>query len=225
MSNTSKRNVVSVKSVKSSEKITIVLLYSHYHATSGTPTPLVQVGKEYLFESQVRVIEHRFAGMDYTIVPVIGHEAVACMNKMPDHLLKIENERYQEFGEARSIGIALRAAPAHRVVVIDGDWKFNQHCLNFSLDKSCLLVGGDIDSSTGMTIHDHKVELMSPALPEKYGGIAYFTGSEASHLRRICWNQNKYKLLMFEVVNEIINKGSFEAYSNPYAELVKKNKV
>lgn len=222
MSNSSKRNVLSAKHTKNGEKIAVILLYSNYATTSGTPKPLVQLGKEYLFENQVRVIEHRFAGMDYNIVPVIGYDPVSCMNKMPDHLVKVENERYKEFGDARSIGLGLRASTASSVLVIDGEWKFNYHCLNFSLDKSSLLYGGDIDGQIGMTSHDQKVELLSPSLPEKYGNIAYFTGNEAALLKKICWNPNKYKLLFFEVINEILGKGSFYTYSNPHAELIRK---
>ena len=63
------------------------------------------------------------------------------------------------------------------------------------------------DDEVGCTIINNHVEHILYDLPNKWAQIGYFVGKELQLLKQITFNPLNEKLLGFEAINEIINKG------------------
>jgi len=172
-------------------------------------TPTVNV-----IQHQLEVI-HSVFGKNCEIILVTGFGANKLMNSTPDHLIKIENEKYEETSVARSIGMGLRAATNDNVVIIYGDLVFNYETLKVPFgNRSAVIVdnaGGMNQSKIGCTYSNkHRLELMLYDLPNKWAQIAYLTGEELQLFKSIVWHPDKKTMYTFEVVNEIISKGGID---------------
>lgn len=215
MSN-AKRNIFFIKN--KSDKVSIVLL------AAGEPDRMKSFGVRSLIrlhngntliENQLQIINNVF-GNNETIL-ITGYESDRLMNKTPDNLIKIENERYNDTNVARSLSIALRVINTNRVIVIYGDLMFNRECLEFPLEKSIATINtiNINENEVGCNIDSDNIELMLYGLNNKWGQIIYFTGKELDILKQLVWNRNNEKKFGFEIVNEIINMGgNIKAYIN-----------
>jgi len=157
------------------------------------------------------------------IILIVGHDAIRVMNKSPDNLIKIENERFLETNVIRSIGMGLRAATTTNIVVIYGDLVFSNDALKFPRSHSLVLIDNNTmnDDEVGCTVCNNELEYIFYELPNKWGQITFFTGKELELLKSISWNPDKYKFFGFEAINEIINRGGrFEVYQNKNVKVV-----
>ncbi len=215
--------IKTLKAKPANEKYSIILLYAGgNHSIKNGPRPLIELNRKMLFEHHIKAIEHRFGALDHNIIAVCGYESTKIMNKLPSDVIKIENENYDKTGVARSIGLGLRATNAPNVVIIYGDLFFTNEALNFDLNKSCVVVdqAGFMDTNVGCSSTGESMDIMLYGMPHKWCEIAYFREKELANLRSICWNENKYKLFGFEVINEIVdNGGAFNIYSNKNAKV------
>lgn len=218
------RNIAPIKTFQKDQKYSIILLYAGgNHKMKNGPRPLLLLNGKPLYEHHIKMIERRFAALDHTIVAVSGFEANMVMNKLPDNVIKVENENFETTNVSRSIGVGLRAASdAEHVIVIYGDLFFTHHAIDFPFGKSCIVIdkAGHMETSVGCSATDEKIDLMLYGMPYKWCEIAYFTGKELEHLKKICWDENKYRLFGFEVINEIIDRGgNFSIYGNERAKV------
>jgi hypothetical protein len=217
---------MSIKQIRvkpENDRYSIILLYAgNGKKLKSGPRPLLEFNGKYLFEHQIKNIERRFAALDHSIIAVTGYEANSVMNKLPDSVIKIENENYETSGIARSIGMGLRASNANHIVVIYGDLFFTHQAIDFPFGKSSVVVdkAGYMNTTVGCSTTDECIDIMLYGMPFKWCEITYYTGKELDYLKRICWDENKYRLLGFEVINEIINKGGkFTTFSSEKAKV------
>ena len=179
------------------------------------PRSLLPVNNCTVIERQTQLIREVFPNSQ--IILVSGFEANKLMNRAPNGIISIENERYLETNVLRSIGIGLRACIHDHVIVLYGDLVFNQELLEFPLNKSCVLHSTTeivTETEVGCTINDGKLENMFYGLPNKWFSVLYLTGKELKLFKTIAFDKQKEKMYGWEAVNETIESGGeFMAYS------------
>lgn len=199
------RNVAAVKNKQ--EEIAAVLTYASHHEIDGVPSPMVDLGREFVFEAQLRVLGKHF-GPTMKTIGVFGLNAQECMKKFPAGAIKIENEGFKDYGAARSIGIGLHTTSSGEIVVVDGAALFNREALCFDRSDSCIVLDKNGNGDIGSNFQGDVLELLMYGIPDnKFAGICFFKGKELSLLKKICWDPNKYKFGLFEIINEIIRMG------------------
>ncbi len=180
------------------------------------PKPLLKLTATLdIITNQLNLINKTFT--DKEIILITGFESNKVMNRTPNNIIKIENEKYDTTNVIRSIGIGLRAATTTNVIILHGDLVFNQKFLNqcifddcstLVLDKQNGCMGND---EVGCTILNDKVEYCCYNLTPKWSQITFFTNRELKLLQSIAWNKEKEKLFSFEAINEIISRdGKFK---------------
>lgn len=175
---------------------------------------LIQVSNVTLMEYQCTLIRDMYPHSH--IVLVTGFDANRVMNKVPNNVICIENERYIDTNVCRSISIGLRACLTNHVLIIYGDLIFNKEILDFPIDRSCIVYNNSqnaSDEEIGCTISDNKLENMFYGLPNLWPGIVYLRDKELRLFKNIAYDKQKEKLFGFEMINEVLTKGGeFNAY-------------
>ncbi len=147
------------------------------------------------------------------IVVVVGFEADRVIRALPEHVRVVENEYHAETGPARSVLMGLRATHAKRALVIYGDLVFNRETLaNLPRNKSCVVVDSKGRMNTedvGVTVDGQTAVHFDYGLPTAYRWcqIALLAGGELERFRQIAGNKDNRRLLGWEVLNRIIDRG------------------
>jgi NDP-sugar pyrophosphorylase family protein len=187
------------------------------------PKPLIKIKHNLtILDNQLRLIKRALPATN--IILVCGFEADLMMAKSPDHLIKIENEKYDITNVVRSIGMGLRAC-SRDVLIIYGDLVFNETCLQqINFNKSSTLVGDGImtDSEVGCVVNrQNYIENFMYDLEPKWGQITFFKGRELRLLKRFCWEPANYNSFGFEAINNIISAGGkFRACTHPKVRII-----
>ncbi len=160
-----------------------------------------------IIDNQLKIIKKLFD--KYTIIVVCGFESDKIMDYIPNHIITIENERFQTTNVIRSIGIGLRATTGNHVLIIYGDLVFNKYALNCNFDESCMIINRDTisDNGVGCIIQEEYIENISYDLTNKWGQIVYLTGKELDLFRQFCWDPRNEKKFGYEGLNEVIERG------------------
>ena len=170
---------------------------------------LLNIQGKKLIDIQVKAIEDCIP--EHEIILIAGFDAERLMNSSPDHIIKIENEKYFENNVIRSISMGLRATKKNNhVLVIFGDVLLNDEALKcIEYDKSCIIISDYMsDNEVGCNINSKGyLEYMMFDLPNKWGHIMYLTNKELNLFKKLVFNKYKDKKFCFEVINEILNSG------------------
>jgi choline kinase len=195
--------------VKTDQYSVIILASSHSvrMKSHGTRSLLQITEKACLIDKQIEYVRHVLPGAE--IVLVTGFESDKIMNKTPHDVIKVENETYTELETVRDLGIGLRAATKNHVVFLPGHLAFQRDLLKSVCQKSSIVLSENINETlnVGCCVNDFVVENLHFDLPNKWTGCAVISGNELDLLRTFCWNRSKDKLLLFEALNHVINKG------------------
>lgn len=166
-----------------------------------------------LITHQLSIIRKTFVNSE--IILVVGFEADKLIQKTPNDIIKIENEKYETTNVARSIGIGLNAATSENVLIIYGDLVFNDKALRIPLTESLLIIDKNtmVGDEVGCSVNDNRVDILSYELPQKWAQIVYLKNKELDLMRRICCNRLHDNLYGFEIINKVIDSGgTFLAY-------------
>jgi len=173
--------------------------------------------KTTIIDRQLQLIRQHFH--DCEIILVTGFQAKKVMDRTPNDIIKVENERYDETGVVRSIGMGLRAATTDNVIIIYGDVVFDAKILNQEFLESTLITCSSMsENEVGLTA-DKYAEYMCYGLEDKWAQIVYLTGKELHLFQQMTWDENYHNLFGFEIINDIIkNNGQFHVvHSSGYA--------
>ena len=187
------------------------------------PKPLIKIGNSTIIKNQIGLIQSYIPGSE--IILISGFKADKLMNETPSHIIKIENEGYEETNVVKSIGMGLRASTRPNALVIYGDLVFNAAALqSLVLSESSLIanVGTMGDREVGCVINEYDmVENIMYDLPQKWGQIAFFCRKELKLLKEMCWDRKNHKKFGFEIINSIIDKGGkFKCVENKKIKIV-----
>lgn len=215
-----KRNIFTIKNQKKDIQYTVIIPAAGegYRMKSYGSKSLIEILPNIkLFDYQLQIIKQIYA--IEKIVLVTGYESDKVMAAVPNYVIKIENENYNNTNTSRSIGLALRATDARHIILIYGDLVFNKNSINHKFDeKSTVIIDHNTMSSNeiGCVIHNGILEHMMYENNNKWAQIAYFTGIELELLRKITYDKNNSMLFGFEVINKIVEMGGkFVAVSPP----------
>lgn len=208
----SRNNTTTAKKSTKIEKISIIIAAAGAgkKMRSIGPQALMQVKGQALIDRQLALIKEAYPKAE--IIVGVGHDAVRLMNYLPDYVLKVENEKYEETGVARTIGMCLRVARGDLVCIIHGDLIFNKPALVQNISESTIVldrIDGFLnkEEDVGCTHENGYVENLMPELKHKWAQITFLLGKELKTFKQLCWNAEKFKLFDWEIVNEIISKG------------------
>ena len=187
------------------------------------PKPLIKIGNSTIIKNQIGLIQSYMPGAE--IILVCGFKSVKLMNETPDHIIKVENERYEDTNVVKSIGMGLRAATKPTVLLIYGDLVFNAVALqSLILSESSLITKVDTmgEREVGCVINEYDIlENIMYDLPHKWGQIAFFCRKELGLLQEMCWDSKNHKKFGFEIINSIIDKGGqFKCTDNKNIKIV-----
>jgi len=187
------------------------------------PKPLIKIKKNFsILENQIKIFQKLLPNS--TIIIVCGFQSEILMDRCPEGIIKIENERYEETNVVRSLGMGLRACTKD-VLICYGDLVFNEECIeNMNLNKSSVFTGKDImkDGEVGCIVNSKgKIENMMYDLDNKWGQILFLKGKELKMFKEACWNPENYNMFGFEAINKVIEQGGdIIACSNEKAKVI-----
>lgn len=216
---TPKRNI---HVISNKEKVSVIILAAgcgQRMKSYGVRSLLKIYNGLSIIEQQLNTINSVFSNNE--IILVTGFESDKLMNKTPQNIIKIENEKFEETNVSRSIALGLRACQTNKVVVVYGDLIFNEEALKFNTAHSSLLIKKELsqDISVGAYIDNSKIESLFYGNNHEWQEIAFFTNRELDILKKVCWNRNNDKKFGFEVINNIIDlNGTMNAYVNAEAK-------
>lgn len=185
----------------------------------GSRSLIQLTSTETVLDKQINNINEAFPNNE--IILVTGFDADRVLKAAPSNIITIENERYEETNVVRSIAIGLYAARNERVVILHGDLVFSTETLKHAgfNNKSALIVHPNDNKQQdklGCIIDNGVVEHMLYGLPHKWAEIMYLTGRELKLFSSLAKRRDKEKLLDFEIINSVIEKGGeFLAISPP----------
>ena len=189
------------------------------------PKPLIKIGNSTIIKNQVSLLQSYIPNSN--IILVCGFRAEKLMNETPSHILKVENELYEQTNVVRSIAMGLRiSGDCSKVMVVYGDLVFNSETLrSISFKESSIIV---TDSTMGVDdvgcIIDeshHTLTNLMYDLPEKWGQISVFVNKELELLKQLCWDEKNNTKFGFEIINQILEKGGkFKCVQNSKIKIV-----
>ena len=154
---------------------------------SYEPRALLKLGSRTILENQIHHLKNNFDNPE--IIVAVGNASSKIIKRTHSSIRIIENQLYETTNSFESLRLAVNNITADNVLFLHGDLVFNQRTFEgLGYDKSFVLIDG---------------------LTTKWCQIAYLTGREFLILKQICHKNNAEhkKMLTFEVLNKIINKG------------------
>lgn len=141
---------------------------------------------------------------------VVGHNSSQVINKCPRDIHIIENQRWNELGEAEELKLGINATITESIIIISGNMIFDTSTLSqIKTTHSSILVNNKVndDGAIGTINNNSKLENMAFGLDNKWQYISHFNGKELELLRSICNTKTKANLCSFECINKVINRG------------------
>lgn len=177
---------------------------------SNEPRSLLKVGNKTLLEHQISVVRNVFSEPE--IIVGLGVEANKVMKKTGLNARYIENQLYEVTGSAETMRLILNNSDANNILFFHGDLYFGQELLqDLDYGKSFALASPQVmqDREVGITRVKNKATIFSHGLDLKWCQIIYLCGKELKLLRQAFMKHSEdiKKMLTFEVLNLIINKG------------------
>lgn len=206
------RNVVPIKgNAKGAYSVIIVAAGAGNRVRSLGSRSLIQITPtQTVLDKQIAQIKESLPNNE--IILITGFDSERVMKAAPANIIKIENERFEETNVVRSIAIGLHAARHPNVVIIHGDLVFSTETLKYAgfSNRSGLIVSNSQEKrqdKIGCIIDNGSVEHMLYDLPNQWAEIIYLTGKELNLFSSIAKRRDKERLLDFEVINSVIEKG------------------
>ena len=177
---------------------------------SNEPRSLLKVGSKTLLEHQISVLNNVFSQPE--IIVGLGVEANKIIKKLGFSVRYVENQLYEITGSAETMRLILNNSDADNILFFHGDLYFGQDLLqDLDYGKSFVLASHQVmqDREVGVTKVKNKATIFSHGLDLKWCQVIYLCGKELKLLRQafIKHSEDVKKMLTFEVLNLIINKG------------------
>jgi choline kinase len=170
---------------------------------------LLLVKNNKLIDLQIKNIENSIP--NHEIILITGFDSDRLMNNSPDHLIKIENEKYYENNVSKSISIGLRATKdSNHILILFGDLLLNNETIDkIDFQKSSIVISEHMgDNEVGCNINQKgSLEYMMFDLPNKWAQIIYLTGKELTLFKKIVWSKQNHKKFCFELINDVVSQG------------------
>lgn len=176
-----------------------------YRMRSYGPHALLSYEGQPLLQKQILSIKKTLPNAD--IVVTVGYEATKIMYNVGG-VRFVENENYETTNTLRSIAMGMRVSLTDRVMVIYGDILFSPEILQFSDNESWVVGDNRLkNTSVGLVVNNSHVVNFAYDLDTKWGKIVHLCDNELKIFKKIAYDNNNKKLLGYEGLNALIEKG------------------
>lgn len=201
-------SVTKAKKAIQSQPITALILGSGHNPrlrNCGAKACLVMPDSRYLLNHQLDIIK-RFTSDIYM---TIGYDADRVIERKFE-LRLIENQRYEETGEAEDLRLFFNLCKPERLLVLSGDLYLRMSILsdvtcNGSWGIAC--DGTDNKEEIGINSEFNKITDFSYSFSKKLSGLFMLEHSELELMRRLL-NRESEKLAFWEVLEIMVKKGA-----------------
>jgi choline kinase len=183
------------------------------------PKALINLSNgETVISRQIKLIKQIYPEVD--IVVVVGFEADKIRKELPQNIVTVHNQKFEETNVAYSIKLGLTKLQNSALLIVYGDLVFNEETLQgLLLEESMIVIDKNAQigkDEVGVTIVDNYVTRFSYGLPTKWAQIAYLTGKELELFNKHVNIKNREKFFGFEILNEILeSNGKLKAIEIP----------
>lgn len=195
------RNVHEIHKKEVIEKFSVIMLYLNYEP------------RRYKFDIQEKIrqnlalVENKLYSYNHNVIGIFGESAWSIMPKAPTSMLRISHDKYSEYNETRAIGMGLFCSDAEKVIVVNGLEEISKESFHSDFEHSYITMGPSANKISCSLSETKDLEILMPGNSNTWSSFAFFRQKELSLLRTTCWNEDKGKLLYFETINAILNKG------------------
>lgn len=202
--------ITPIKSRKKSSDLSVIILSSlsiHRSKTLGAMS-MIPINNQPIINRQVSAIKTIFPLAEVSVV--VGYHATQVINNKPDGVRIIENQLYENTGNAEEMRLALNATLNNRALIINGNVLFDAESLKqLSNHSSCILVNenGNKDSNLGTVNTAGKLEIISYGLKNKWCQLALLEENELSIIKKFVARKDRERYLFHEIVNYAITHG------------------
>lgn len=171
---------------------------------------LIKVNNTNLINYQIDSVKAKFKEIA-DIICVLGYEAERVYKTLPKGVRSVENERYADTNNVRSLSLALKACITTNILIIYGDLYFEKEVFDkFTHNKSHLVfdTAEQIEKSKVGGITDNGIITnLSFGLPQKWAQVALLATPEFDLLNKFVHEKANERLCIFEIFNLMIERG------------------
>jgi|TARA_R110002051_G_C8748385_1_gene499941 hypothetical protein len=163
---------------------------------------------ESVIERQSKIISEVFS--ENSLYIATGSDCDKIASVMPKNVRIVENQNFQSTGAAEYIRLVINNSTERSLLIIDGNILFSEDVLldlDFSKSFVLCLEGINEQQDIGATISEGRISQFSFGLKSKICDMIFLKDHELNLAEKICKNRDKNKLLIFEVLNFVVNNG------------------
>lgn len=183
------------------------------------------------FSDGSRVIDRIIESVELTyncpeVIVTTGFESDKIASYLPKNIHIVENQLYESTNTVEELRLGLNVATNDNVLLIHGDLIFDTELLkSIPKGQSCIVCDENNtlpDDDIGVTSYSNIATILAYDLPVKWGYISQFDEKDVELLKKVISDRSKSKCFVFEVINEMIDKGSkFKTIVNKKSEILK----
>jgi hypothetical protein len=206
----SQRHVSEIKRLKTNDFGIVISAFENVQKSkSNIPKYLLStINGESIIEHQIGIVKKIFS--KNCIYVITGSECDKIVSLLPRSIRVVENQNFQLSGSAEYLRLLLNNSTESGLLFIDGNLMFPKDVLlDFDFTKSFLVCAEEECNSQdiGATISDDSINQLSFGLKIKTYNMFFLRDLELELTEKICRNRDKNKLLLFEILNYVMNNG------------------
>lgn len=207
----SRRFIQKIKKDKDPITLAVLSAGAGSRIKSHEPRSLIKIKGIPLLLHQIQALTSFFSKGE--IIVAVGCHANKIIKRIPRDIRVIENQLHETTGAVESLRLVVNNSVANRMFITHGDIFFTAHDLEGSdFSKSFIIVDTQnrmSEREVGVVSTDDIVNTFSYGLKTKWCQVVYLAEKEFLILQQLFLkNGESYeKMLTFEVLNLIINKG------------------
>jgi|LULM01.1.fsa_nt_gb hypothetical protein len=217
----SRRHVSEIKRSKTDDLgVAILACENSQKSKSYVPKYLLStIDGQSLIEHQSSIIKKVYS--NNCIYVVAGYGCDKVVGLLPKCMRIVENQNFQTSGPAEYLRLLINNSSESGILFIDGNLMFPEDVLlDFDFASSFLVCVEEEcnQQDIGVTISNGCVNQLSFGLKTKTYNIFFLRDFELRLAEKICRNRDKNKLLLFEILNYVINNGGIIKQHKPKAK-------
>jgi len=206
----SRKHVSKIKRGKTKDIGIVILAYENGKKTRlHTPKHLLNTVRGNIFlEEQIRIVTKTF--FENSVYVATGMDCDKIVEILPRHVRIVENQNFHITGPAEYFRLLINNSVETSLLFIDGDLIFSEDDLSdLDFSRSFIVCAEEVckTQEIGATISDGEIAQLSFGLKNKIHHMFFLKDAELKLAQKICKNRDKDKLLIFEILNFIINSG------------------
>ena len=151
------RHIASAKNPPPVIDVGVILNYCQFDDIGPIPRAMLSLNKAPVFEHHLAGIGQQLHTNTFGVAAICGNTQNKIMDKIPNHVMKIENEKYTSLGDARSVGLGLRVLNYNKILVLDTDSRITMDMSGINTQKSYVVLSNTHHSNICGN-YDHRTQ-------------------------------------------------------------------